>query len=77
MKSEKKKQMSVRLRADERRALRMLAGARGISVTEWTSEMIAQAWAAQFPNTTYPDVFGKVQPAKRKRVEIEAEGGEE
>lgn len=61
-----KKQTNIRLSDEERRALRMLAGALGLSMTDWTSEKIAQEWEKKFPGMTYPDKQGEIKPKKGK-----------
>ena len=59
-----KKQTNIRLTNEERRALRMLAGALGKSMTEWTSEQIAEEWQRKFPGMEYPDNKGDIKPKK-------------
>jgi|WetSurMetagenome_2_1015567.scaffolds.fasta_scaffold1107020_2 hypothetical protein len=61
-----KKQTNVRLTNEEKRALRMLAGALGLSVSEWTSEQIAEAWEDKFPGMAYPDNEGKIKSKDKK-----------
>jgi hypothetical protein len=61
-----KKQTNIRLTEEERRALRMLAGALGLSVNDWTSDKIAEAWERQFPGMDFPDKEGKIKPKKGK-----------
>jgi predicted DNA-binding protein len=61
-----KKQTNVRLTNEEKRALRMLAGALGLSVSDWTSEMIREKWNEMFPDMEYPDKEGKHKPKAKK-----------
>jgi hypothetical protein len=61
-----KKQTNVRLTNEEKRALRMLAGALGLSVSEWTSEQIADEWQRKFPDMDYPDTKGEIKPKVKK-----------
>jgi predicted DNA-binding protein len=61
-----KKQTNVRLTNEEKRALRMLAGALGLSVSDWTSEMIQEKWNEMFPDMEYPDKEGKLKPKAKK-----------
>lgn len=61
-----KKQTNVRLTNEEKRALRMLAGALGLSVSDWTSEMIQEKWNEMFPDMEYPDKEGKLRPKAKK-----------
>ena len=61
-----KKQTNIRLTTEERRALRMLAGALGLSMTEWTSETIAEKWDDKFPGMAYPDKDGKIRPKEKE-----------
>jgi hypothetical protein len=61
-----KKQTNVRISDEEKRALRMLAGALGLSVSEWTSEQIAEEWERMFPGMTYPDKRGEMKPKEKK-----------
>lgn len=61
-----KKQTNFRLTAEERRALRMLAGALGMSMTEWTSEKIQEEWEKHFPDMEYPDKDGNLKPKAKK-----------
>ena len=61
-----KKQTNVRLASEEKRALRMLASALGLSVSDWTSEIIHEKWNDMFPNMEYPDKEGKLKPKKGK-----------
>jgi predicted DNA-binding protein len=61
-----KKQTNVRLTNEEKRALRMLAGALGLSVSDWTSELIQEKWNEMFPDMEYPDKEGKLRPKAKK-----------
>lgn len=62
-----KKQTNFRFTDEERRALRVLAGSEGKSMTEWTSEQIAEEWARKFPGMAYPDKRGEVKPKEEKK----------
>jgi hypothetical protein len=62
-----KKQTNIRLTNEERRALRMLAAALGLSASDWTSETIAEKWNEQFPGMAYPDHEGKIRPKNEKK----------
>lgn len=62
-----KQPLHIRLANDERRALRMLAGARGVSMQQWTSETIAQEWEKNFPGMSYPDKEGRVRPKENTK----------
>lgn len=62
-----KTQTNFRMTEAERRALRMLAGALGMSMTEWTSEKIAQEWAKHFPDMEYPDKNGNIKPKGKEK----------
>lgn len=61
-----KKQTNIRLTEEERRAIRMLAGALGISLSDWTSEALREKWEEKFPDMEYPDEKGNIKPKKRK-----------
>jgi uncharacterized protein (DUF2384 family) len=60
-----KKQTNVRLSDEEKRALRMLAGALGLTVSKWTSEQIAEEWERMFPGKAYPDKRGEIKPKEK------------
>lgn len=59
-----KQQTNIRLSEPERRALKMLAGALGLSIADWTSEMLKEKWDEMFPDMQYPDESGKIKPKK-------------
>jgi hypothetical protein len=42
--------------------MRMLAGQQDLSLSEWTSGAIADAWEKHFPGMNYPDKDGNIRP---------------
>lgn len=60
-----KKQTTFRMTEAEMRALRMMAGALGKSMSEWTSEKIAKEWQKHFPDMEYPDESGQIKPKQK------------
>ena len=44
----------------------MLAGALGLSMTDWTSEKIAEEWERKFPGMAFPDNKGDIKPKEKK-----------
>jgi hypothetical protein len=48
--------------------MQMLAGALGLSVSDWTSDMIAEKWAEKFPDMEYPDEEGMIRHKRSKEV---------
>jgi len=61
-----KQQTNIRLTHEERRALRVLASTDDLSVTAWTSRIIAEKWEDKFPGMNYPDHKGEVKPKNQK-----------
>ena len=59
-----KRQTNIRLTPEEQRALRMLAGALGLSMTGWTSETLREKWEEKFPDMEFPDDKGNIKSKK-------------
>lgn len=61
-----KTQTNIRLTEEERRALRVLAAALGVSAGEWTSQAIQREWRKMFPGKAYPDEQGRIRELPRE-----------
>lgn len=61
------KQMLIRMSEEEKRALRMLAGALNLSVAGFTREVLKRIWEEKFPDMEYPDKNGNLKPKKGKQ----------
>jgi hypothetical protein len=66
MDEEDTEQTIVRLSPSEKRALRMLAGALGLSMAGWTKETLREKWEEKFPDMEYPNEEGNIKPKKGK-----------
>ena len=63
---EENEQVITRMSAAEKRALRMLAGALGMSITGFNREMLRRVWEEKFPDMEYPDDEGNIKPKKKR-----------
>lgn len=59
-----KQKVAFDVSPEEKRAMRMLAGALGMSISGWTREILQEKWNEKFPDMQYPDEEGNIKPKK-------------